>query len=297
MYRFLHILITILSHIPFWMLYIISDIIYFPVYYIGRYRRKVVRSNLESALPELSHKEIVKIEKGFYHFFIDMALESVKFYTLSEKEIRKRMVFKNTELMNEKLRSGKSVSIYLGHYGNWEWIASLGLWLDNCAEHVQIYHRLNNEAMDKVIRNMRGRFGSHNVEMDKTVRFIADELREGKSLIIGFIADQSPRRKDSKYFLPFLNHEVPVLTGTEKLTSHFGFESVYGSMKRIKRGYYECTFSPMRPAPGEYPEFPLTNLYFKLLEQDIRRQPELYLWSHKRFRYAKEPATATTNPA
>lgn len=297
MYRLLQLLVKTLSLIPFGMLYFISDLLYFPVYYIIRYRRKIVRGNLVKAFPELTPKEITTIEKKFYHFFIDLALEGLKLFSISEEELSKRMTFPNIDEVNAVLKEGRSVSLYLGHYCNWEWIASLGLVLYKGAEHAQIYHKVRNKPVDRLVQQIRCRFGSHNVEMHNTVRFIASELKHGKPLIIGFIADQSPNRHGVKDFIPFLNHNVPVLTGTEKLTKHFGFDAMFASVRRVKRGYYECVIKPLCANPKELPDFQLTELYFNRLEQEIKENPEYYLWSHNRFKYSTGPVPHTTQAA
>lgn len=286
MYRILFAIVALISYIPFRMLYVISDLIFFPLYYVGRYRRKVVRKNLTEAFPDKSPAEIKSIEKKFYHFFIDMTLESCKLLTISDKEMAKRVRYTNIGTVNAILEQGRSISLFLGHYCNWEWIASLGMWLYPGCTHAQVYHRLRNKAMDRLIDKIRSRFGSVNVDMYHTVRFIATETKKDKPLIIGFIADQSPKKREAKDYLHFLNHNVPVLTGTEKLTKHFGFDAMYAAVKRVKRGYYECEITPLCPDPKALPDYQLTELYFGRLEQQICEQPEFYLWSHKRFKHA-----------
>ncbi len=277
-------LVKAVSHIPFRLLYAISDFLYYPVYYLLRYRRKVVRQNLTSSLPEKSAEEIVRIEKQFYHFLIDTILESTKLNSLSPEEMKRRMVFKGVDRINAMLAGGQSVSAYLGHFGNWEWISSTGLWLKGNA--AQIYHRLRDGAMDDVMQVLRERMGNRCVDMTHTARFMARAKERGEAWIIGFIADQSPRRREAKHFIDFLSHRVPVLTGTEKATKHFGYAACYLSVRRLKRGYYECEFIPLHDDPASLPDFELTHLYFRRLEEDIRRHPELYLWSHNRFKYA-----------
>lgn len=278
--------VKILSYMPFRMLYVLSDILFYPFYFIIRYRRKIVRKNLTESFPNKNPDEIIKIEKRFYHFFIDTALESCKLISITPEEIKKRMKFTNIQMVNEMLIDGKSISVFLGHYGNWEWISTIGLWLYKDAVAVQIYHQLSNKSMDRIMKRLRGRMGDIGVDMNKTARFIAETTTDKKPYIIGFIADQSPKRRDAKHFLQFLNHQVPVLTGTEKVTKHFGYSALFISMKRVKRGYYECEFTSLCDNPESLPDFELTNLYFRRLEHEIEQHPEFYLWSHNRFKYA-----------
>ena len=281
-------LVRIVACMPFRCLYILSDILYYPLYFIVRYRRKIVRKNLVESFPDKGTDEIIRLEKKFYHFFVDMTLESCKLATITPEEIGRRMKFVNVEMVNEMLRNGQSVSLFLGHYGNWEWISSLGLWLYEGAGVAQIYRKLRNRTMDRIMKEMRERSGSVCVDMHKTVRFVADAAADGRPYIIGFIADQSPKRRESRHFIPFLNHMVPVLTGTEKVTKHFGYKAVFAGMRRVRRGYYECEFSMLHDDPRALPDFELTGLYFRKLESEILRHPEYYLWTHNRFKYARQ---------
>ena len=276
----------IVSLIPFAVLHLLSDILFFPLYYVARYRRRVVRKNLVESFPEKSTAEIVAIEKRFYHSFIDVILESFKLLSISPKKMMRHMKFVNIDLINGLTAQGKSVSVFIGHYGNWEWLASMGLVLENNPIEAHVFHKLHNEATDRLMRKMRSRFGHVNVDMYKTARFIASAAREARPCTMGYIADQSPKYGDSKHFIPFLNHSTPVLTGTEKLTKHFKYEAAFVGMRRVRRGYYECRFSLLHPDPKSLPDFELTRLYYSKLEAEIRECPELYLWTHNRFKHA-----------
>ncbi len=287
MYHLLSFFLKLLSYIPFGVLYVLSDCLFYPLYYIVRYRRKVVRRNLTESFPEKSEQEIKRIEKGFYRFFTDQVLESCKMMTISPEEITRRMKFANVEAVNAVFRKGKSIALYMGHYGNWEWVPSIPLCLEKNVMAVQIYHKLSNENMDRLMLNNRERLGAISVEMRKTARFITDMVQNGKVGIVGFIADHSPRKKDARHFLSFLNHNAPVLTGTEKVIKHYDFEAWFLKVKRIKRGYYEAELVCLHENPKELPDFELTALYFQVLEKMIVSRPELYLWTHNRFKYAK----------
>lgn len=286
MYHVVLFILKLVSRVPFWLLYAISDLLFYPLYYIIRYRRKIVRHNLVESFPEKSLKDVKQIEKEFYHFFVDVMLESCKMFTIPFDEVKRRAVFKNPELVNALLEKGQPVSVFIGHYGNWEWLTTARLWLHDETEMVQIYHKLSNPTMDRVVLFLRERFGNKCVKRNETVRYLVNAQKEGVKVCVGFIADQSPKRRESKHFLRFLNHDVPVLTGTEKLTKHFGHAAFFLKARRISRGHYEYEFIPLHDDPQSLPDFELTRLYFERLEREICRQPELYLWTHNRFKYA-----------
>ncbi len=286
MYHLLSFFLKLLSYIPFKVLYVLSDGLFYLLYYVIRYRRTIVRKNLTESFPEKSEQEILQIEKNFYHYFTDQVLESCKMATISPEEISRRMVFTNVEAADAVLKSGKSIALYIGHYGNWEWVSSIPLWLGKEVRAVQIYHKLRNESMDKLMLHIRERMGAVSVEMRKTARYITEMANSRQVSIVGFIADQSPRKKEVRHFLPFLHHNTPVLTGTEKIIKHYDFEAWFLNMKRIKRGYYEAELVRIHENPKELPDFELTAIYYQMLEQMIRNRPELYLWTHNRFKHA-----------
>ena len=286
-YRLLYLSMRLLSCIPFCVLYILSDLLYYLLYYIVRYRRHIARRNLTESFPERPLNEIKHIEKSFYQHFADLLVESVKMCSMSEDEIRHRMHFKNVEEVNAAMRRGKSIAVYMGHYANWEWCVSLPLFLDKGAKSAQIYHKLSNKNMDRLMLHIRERMGSKCVEMRKTARYVLELASEHENCVIGFIADQAPRKKDIHHYIPFLNHNTPVLTGTEKLVKHFGFETYFLHIKKIKRGYYIAEFIKLHDSPQSLPDFKLTDIYFQQLEKCIMERPELYLWTHNRFRSAQ----------
>lgn len=286
-YHLLRFSLKMISYIPFCVLYAFSGGMYFLLYHLIGYRRKVVRKNLTESFPEKNETEIKRIEKDFYRFFTDNIIEICKMGTMSAQEMEKRMNFTNIEKINEVLRTGRSVGLYLGHYANWEWISSMPIHLYKNAVSAQIYHKLSNDDFDKIMLENRAAHGATNVEMRKTARFINEQAMKNQVCIIGFIADQSPRKKDATYYLKFLNHEIPALTGTEKIIKHYDFDVWFVQPRRIKRGYYEAEFIHIHDNPRALPDFKLTDLYFNMLDQAIRKHPELYLWTHKRFRYAK----------
>ncbi len=286
-YHSLRLLLKGIGKIPFKMLYGISDGLYFLIYHVVGYRKKVVRKNLTECFPEKTPEELKKIEKDFYHNFSDNLLETMKTGSMSDVEISRRMKFTNIEEVNDVLRSGQSVALFLGHYGNWEWISSMPIHLYKGAVAAQIYHKLSNPAVDKLMLESRASHGAENVEMHKTARFITHLASENKECIVGFIADQSPRKKDVQLYVPFLNHNTPAQAATEKLARHYDMAAWFIDIKRVKRGFYEATFVPMSADPKQLPEHRLTEMYYDMLEQMIRRQPELYLWTHRRFRIAQ----------
>ena len=277
----------LLSLIPLRVLYVLSDGVFYIVYYLGRYRRKVARKNLIESFPEKSEQEIKVIEKRFYRFFIDTIFEMCKLMSFSPQEMAQHLHFTNMEILNEVFRQGKSVTLYMGHYANWEWCSSLALHLDRETGAVmgQIYKKLHNSVVDKLTIYNRERMGAICVEMNQTLRWIDEQVKKNIPTVTCYVADQSPRKSQIRHYVPFLHHHTPVFTGAEKITKRYGFEAWYLDIKRIKRGYYAADLVRLHEHPQSLPDFELTDIYYRYLEQVVHRQPELYLWTHNRFKY------------
>lgn len=279
----------LLSLLPFCIIYLLSDFIYLIVYYLIRYRRKVVRKNLVNSFPEKSEKEITEIEKKFYKTLCDYFLETVKMRTISEKEIRRRMRFPGIEEMEKDSAAGKSVVMYIAHSMNWEYITSITLHMnDTGAQFAQIYHPLENRFFDDAFIKLRGRFGSLSIPMAHTLRKIVDFNREKRPFIIGFLADQVPTWEAINHWVDFMNQDTPVFTGTEKIARRVGATVYYLSMSRVKRGYFEGRIIKMHDDASKTEEFALTNEYFRLVSEDLKREPWLWLWTHKRWKRTRE---------
>ena len=276
------------SLLPLRIHYIISDFLFWLLYKVIGYRRRVVWKNLSASFPEKSQAELKDIECGFYHFLCDYFVETVKMMTISKKEIKKRMVFKGIEDLDEVIESGQSIALYLGHYCNWEWVTSMPLWVTPKVQCGQIYHPLENKYFDKLLLRSRQRLDALCISMQDTLREVVRYKREGQPIMIGYISDQAPNWVNIHHWVDFLNQDTPVFTGTERIVKKMNHAVFYVDMRRIKRGYYEAEFKLMTRAPKELEDFKLTDMYFDMLEKSIRRAPEFWLWSHNRWKRTRK---------
>lgn len=288
LYYIFYSLCFLLSLLPFWVLYLISDFFYFIVYHCVGYRKKVVRKNLTESFPEKTKEEILAIEKEYYSFFCDYVVETLKLISISKKSMLKHMRFENLDELKQDLNKGRNVAVYLGHYCNWEWGSSLPLSLPKDIMGGQIYHKLRNEVSDRIFLKLRGRMGAESIPMKETARRLVLMRREKKPVVIGFIADQSPKWVNIHHWTDFLNHETPVFTGTERLAKQLDMSVYYVDMSRLKRGYYVGKFIKLTDDPKSFPDYEITDMYMKRLEETIRRAPQYWLWSHKRWKRTRE---------
>lgn len=280
----------LLSLLPLWLLYFVSDLLFFPTYYLARYRRKIVRRNLTGSFPEKDLKEIVRIEKRFYHFFCDYIVETIKLFSISEEQMKRRMVFKGVDhIVSAMEKEDKNFCfVYLGHYCNWEWIASLPYWCPDDVKCGQIYHPLYNKAFDRLFLRLRNQFGGECIAMKETLRRIIEMKRAKQKCIIGFISDQAPKWNSIHHWCDFLHRETPVFIGTERIGKQVDALIYYADVKRTRRGYYLCEFKPLTHRPKEVPDYELTDRFTHLLEEMIKERPDFWLWSHKRWKRTKE---------
>ena len=288
LYYVIYSLWFLLSLLPLRIHYMLSDLLYLIIYRLIHYRVAVVRKNIQESFPEKDADEQLAIERGFYHWFCDYLAESVKLLTMSRSQMRRRMVFKGTDVVDEVVRNGQSCAVYLGHYCNWEWITSLPLWVTPEAQCGQIYHVLENQEFDKLFLKLRQRWGAVCIPMAETLRRLIQYRQANQPVVIDYIGDQVPFWNNIHHWCQFLNHDTPVLTGTERLARQTGQAAFYLDVRRLRRGYYEAEFKLITREPKQLAEFELTDIYFRMLEESIRRDPACYLWSHNRWKRTRE---------
>jgi len=277
----------VIALLPFRVLYAISDFLFPVVYYLARYRRKMVRQNLLNAFPHKDKEELIILEKKFYHHLCDYFVETVKIIRLSEEEMRQRMHFENPELLNRLMKDGSSCLVCLGHYGNWEWVPSIVLHLMPGVEAGLVYKQLHSTSFDQLFHKIRGRFGSLPIEKRSVLRTLIRKKNEGKTIVVGFLTDQRPPRISDKYWTTFLNQETPVQTGMEKIARSLSLSVVYLDIEVVKRGFYHGRFVTLSPDAALEQEHVITEKYMRLLEETVLRAPANYLWSHNLWKFKK----------
>ena len=289
------------SLLPLRVLYVLSDFIYVLACHVIRYRRKLVRRHIADSFPEHSPAEHRRIEHDFYRWFADYIVETIKLFSMSREEMRRRLRFEGADILEHCIDQHRDVVLCLGHYCNWEWVSSIPLWIGRPAETYagsQVYHVLESPVMDRLLLYPRHRMGPDNVAMSAVLRYIVANRKAGRPVIMGFIADQVPFWNNIGHWLTFLNHpDTPVLTGPEKLARRYDMACVYIDLRRPSRGCYEARFELMTDSPASMPANAITEDYYRRLEQSIRRQPHLYLWTHNRWKRTRQEYDSMIDPA
>ncbi|MDE6378911.1 MAG: lysophospholipid acyltransferase family protein [Muribaculaceae bacterium] len=283
-----------LGALPWPILRGVSSFIAWLAHSVVRYRVGICRDNISSAFPEMPDQDVKKTVGEFYRFLADYFIETVKLGSMDSKEMRERMQFENIEEVNADLRAGLNVSIYLGHFCNWEWVSSMPLWLDLSTGAVpcQIYHPLSNVAADEVFGSIRSRFGATNLPMASSARTLMEMTSKGIPSITGYIADQTPPGRSLHHWIPFLNHDTAVFTGAEKISRKIHAAVYYLDMRRTERNRYVGRFVKITPDAAAEQENNLTAAYFSMLADSIRREPPLWLWTHRRWKHQRPTASS-----
>ncbi len=289
-YHILYALFYTLSLLPYRVMYLLSDFLYPIVYYMVRYRRKIVRHNLTGAFPEKSLPEIITIEKGFYHWFLDYFFETIKLLSISSDNLLKHIEFLHAEEVEQCFDEGQPCAAFLGHYANWEYLSATSLAMQRHPEAVMglIYHPLRNKAFDRLFLTLRQTHGGTGIPKKDILRHLLRYKQEGRMSLFGYIADQGPKWENIHLWLDFLHHDTPVFTGAERIIRKMNNAVFYVDMKRLRRGQYVCTFRLLTREPDKCEEHALTRRFFTLLEESIRRDPTCYLWSHDRWKRTHE---------
>ena len=275
--------------LPLRVLYLLADLLYVPLYYVIRYRRKLVFENMRNSFPDKSEKKLRRLEKQFYHHFCDYIVETIKLLHISEREMRRRMVFEQAEIIDRLLAQNRSIILLLGHFGNWEWITSIPLWFHHPDTFLkQIYRPLDNKWFDRLFLKLRSRFGTSCIAKKDTLRAMLEMKRSGRPSVTGFISDQTPSPTNIHHWTHFLSQDTPVLTGFEKIARKGDFAVLYVDVEIVRRGYYKATIREITLTPNELPEFEITDRYTTLMEKTILRNPWAWLWTHKRWKYKHE---------
>ena len=275
------ILLWIFSLLPIQILYLISKTIRFIVYDIFCYREKVVIDNIQNTFIEKSQTEVIKLKNNFYDYFFELIVEIIKLLSISNNELNKRFTFSNINVIKQALKQNKSVIVVVGHYGNWEWaLRSASNLIDT--KIIGVYKRINNTIFEWLLLKIRSNTNVLPVEIKSLSREL---VNNNEKKIYAMVADQSPTLEQSNVRINFLNRDTLVYTGVEKISKKYNMPVFYLNIKLTSKGYYESTFEEINSKNINGKKLELTKEFFSKLENQIKSEPRLWLWSHKRWKH------------
>lgn len=277
-----------LSKLPLEVLYFFSDIVFNVGYYVFRYRRRVVMENLTQSFPEKTPEEIKSIEQGFFRHLCDIMAEVLKNIGGDDATITRRIEFKNIDLLIDLHQKKKSITLYTGHYGNWEWLTVLPLYVPY--RMIAFYQPLSNSMFDDLMKGSREKYGISAIPSSQAYRALKNYDDEGILTLSLVLGDQSPPPNGQWVWINFLNRPTAFLTGANKIARKLEQVVVYPHFTKVSRGHYEVEFKVIHPVEGESGEHPIIQNYAAQLETSIRMDPTLWLWSHRRWKIRQDKA-------
>lgn len=286
-YYLFYTLLRLFAFLPLPVLYLFSDVNYFIIRYLMRYRYKVVHDDLVKSYPHKSKREIRRIEHQFYLYLSDYFFELIKMLDFSPAQFKSRYVYENPEIISHLLENKKNVMVVFGHYGNWEWMCSSPLWFGNLANISTLYKPVKNKNTNKLLLKIRGRFGVIGIDKKMVFREMLKLRKLDRPYIMAFIADQTPSAGKIHYWSQFLNRDTAILTGWEELAIRMNDAVVYLDVKRVKRGYYRVHADLLSESPNmlDPDKHELTELFTRKMERTINENPAFWLWSHRRWKH------------
>ena len=278
--------LNLIGKLPFWCLYILSDLFFLLAYYIVDYRKDVVLTNLKNSFPEKSEDELKSIRKKFYRHFSDLSLETIKMRGMSEKDLSKRFLVKNADLLNAYFDKGKSVTLLAMHYNNWEWAIAVKSHLKFVS--LGVFKPLQSKIFNKYFIETRSKFGLELVPNDKLLKRLV-RAKQNKEVTLTWLAgDQTPPEFHKSWYI-FLNQESMFYKGPVSVSQSFDNAIFFQKIDKLKRGRYETSFELIAEDPKQFSESEIIKKYIEKMEEVINEKPEFYLWSHKRWKH-KRPA-------
>lgn len=284
-YYILYPICCLVGWLPYKAQFLLSDVIRWLLHYVLKYRVKVVRENLRNAFPEATSEELRMVEKRFYNHLADVFLEILSVASVSKKQIMRRIEFTNVEEI-ERLTKGRSWICAMAHYGSWEYTISYSLHTQHDGV-LAVYRPLHSRGIDEYFKKVRSRFGARPVAMNDIVREVIRQRLQGRSVAVALIADQTPPRNESHPWFTFLNQPTQFFLGTEKIALKLGMPVAFLHIDKVKRGFYRARFELIYDGVEKVTEYEVTRRYIEHLERMIVERPELWMWSHRRWKHKR----------
>jgi len=287
LYWIILIIFKIINYFPFSLKYILSDLLSPIMNHLVKYRKKVIIENLKNSFPELNNADIKAIIKGFYRHLTDLVFEIIKLDTLSKEELFRRVTVSGEEVLSSLIEQKKGVVVVMSHSGNWEWISQRVCFAGRSFDYVGVIAKeVSNSYFDEYFTRIRMRLQEGNSEIipfTQTARYLAS-IRHKTSMLVT-IADQTPHKDQIQYRTTFLNQDSGVFLGPERIAKSLDYAVVFCHVSKTGRGSYHIEFELITNTPKEIKPYGITNIHVKMLEEDIHKQPEIWLWSHRRWKY------------
>lgn len=273
----------LIGWLPTWFLYhCLIDVLYFFLYKVTHYRVAITRENLKNSFPEKSAEELYHIERRFYRHLAEVFVDTIDMTSISRRELDGRIRFIDIDKHESEVR-GKNWIAALAHYGSWEYFSAYQF--HTPVQIVGVYRPLHDPAFDMFFQHARSRFGLKPVPMNGLLRYIVNNKNSDSGMALGLIADQTPPSFEIDHWFDFLGQSTPFFMGIEKMAARFGMPVYFMRLRKSSRAHYTASFEMIYNGTDKLPEYEITQRYATALESMIRECPELWMWSHRRWKH------------
>ncbi len=277
--------IFLIGLLPMPIIHFLSTGISFLLSKIIKYRKRIIDKNLKLSFPSVPIENLYAVRIAFYNYFSDLIMETIKGFSMSLVSLTERVVDKEPEIMQDIFKKNKKVLMVMGHYGNFEWLCrSLPSIIPNC-EHICLYQPVKNKLLDEFVKKDREKYGMKMISV-KDMKALIAISQTNTTQCFWFVMDQVPGAPhESAHWMQFLNQDTPVIIGPEKFAKRIKAAVVYTELQRKTRGYYTLHHSLITENAANNPAFEITEKEMNCLEKGIKKNPELWLWSHNRWKH------------
>ena len=270
-----------IAKLPFSILYLLSNIVAFVLYYVVRYRRNTSYNNIKRAFPNKSTSEVTEIQKSAYQYLTDAFLETIKAYEITHDEIHDRVELVNFDEVQKSLENNQQVFFMTAHTGPIDWIAHAVYNKYNCVVD-SVYKPVHKKSLDRFIYTIRSRHHGTPIPYKELAKDIVRRKHVTRS--IAMLADLEPRSRDQALLVDFLNQPTRFFLGSERVVKLAGLPTFFIAIKRVRRGCYQAYAKKLADKPSEMEPQSLTRKYASCVEKVILEYPPAWLWTHKRWK-------------
>jgi KDO2-lipid IV(A) lauroyltransferase len=281
----MRLLLKAVTRVPLPVLYAVGTFLYVVLFYLFRWRRDQVESDIARAFPEKGPEERARILQQSYRNIADVVMEAVWGFGATAEAIAKRVAFENRDVVDAAREARQSVVLLTPHFCNWEWLlpaggAYFGLPID------AVYQKQRVEFLDRFLRDARTRAGGVPIVREDFVYELMNRAAVPRGYAL--IADQTPPRDGKKHWSRFLNRDTAFFVGAEKVARFLDSPVLYVAMRRVGRGRYSVRLHPLAMPPfDEEDDTPIMERFARMLEAAVRESPADWLWLQKRWKYPK----------
>jgi KDO2-lipid IV(A) lauroyltransferase len=251
-------------------------------YAVDRRHRRIALQNVAAAFPWKPEAERRALVRNVFGHFGRLLFELLKISSLSRDDILSRVEFEGGDRVTEAHAKGRGVLFFTGHFGYWEIQA-----IAHAAAYAPIgvlARPLDNHHLHDLLERMRGCTGNWVIYRRGAMRRVLKSL--GGNHGVAMLIDQHIQAPHA-VTVSFFDRPAATTLALGMLALRTGAPVVPVFALPLTAGRYRLVYErPVDPPADDSPEAirEFTQRCTNVLEMQVRRQPELWLWMHRRWR-------------